>query len=39
MFWEIVITIVGFVFVIKGADLLVEGASALAKKLLVSAGG
>lgn len=36
MFWEIVITIVGFVFVIKGADLLVEGAGTLAKKLSVS---
>jgi cation:H+ antiporter len=36
MFWEIVITIVGFVFVIKGADLLVEGAGSLAKKFSVS---
>ena len=36
MLWVILFTLVGFTFVIKGADLLVEGASALAKKLSVS---
>jgi len=36
MLWDILLTLVGFAFVIKGADLLVEGAGALAKKLSVS---
>ncbi|MDT8303940.1 MAG: hypothetical protein RQ760_20835 [Sedimentisphaerales bacterium] len=36
MLWNILFMLIGFTFVIKGADLLVEGASALAKKLSVS---
>ncbi|MBN1803952.1 MAG: calcium/sodium antiporter [Sedimentisphaerales bacterium] len=36
MFGYILFTLVGFAFVIKGADLLVEGAGALAKKFAVS---
>ena len=36
MIWNVLLTLVGFAFVIKGADLLVEGASAFAKKLAVS---
>jgi cation:H+ antiporter len=34
--WDIILMLVGFTFVIKGADLLVGGAGALAKKLSVS---
>jgi cation:H+ antiporter len=36
MFRDTLLTIIGFTFVIKGADLLVEGAGALAKKFSVS---
>jgi cation:H+ antiporter len=36
MLWDIILMLVGFTFVIKGADLLVGGAGALAKKLSVS---
>jgi cation:H+ antiporter len=36
MLWDIILMLVGFTFIIKGADLLVGGAGALAKKLSVS---
>jgi len=36
MLWAILLVLVGFVLVIKGADLLVDGACALARKLSVS---
>ena len=36
MFWVFLLVLVGFVLVIKGADLLVDGACALARKLSVS---
>jgi cation:H+ antiporter len=36
MLWDLFVTLVGFVLVIKGADLLVDGACALARKLSVS---
>jgi cation:H+ antiporter len=36
MFLEIVLLVVGFIFLIKGADWLVDGSSALAKKYKIS---
>jgi len=36
MLWVILLVLIGFVLVIKGADLLVDGACALARKLSVS---
>ena len=36
MVWNIVVLIAGFIFVLKGADLLVDGASSLAKRFRVS---
>lgn len=36
MLWIILLVLIGFVLVIKGADLLVDGACALARKLSVS---
>jgi len=36
MLWSLFITLIGFVLVIKGADFLVDGACALARKLSVS---
>ena len=36
MAWDLLITIIGFALVIKGAGLLVEGAGALARRLSVS---
>ncbi len=36
MFWVILLLLIGFVLVIKGADLLVDGACDLARKLSVS---
>ncbi len=36
MFWTIALLILGFVFLIKGADLLVDGSSSIAKKYGIS---
>ena len=36
MLWDLLVTIIGFALVIKGADILVDGASSLARKLSVS---
>lgn len=36
LFWQIIVLLVGFVLLIKGADWLVDGATALAKKYKVS---
>ncbi len=36
LFWAIALLLLGFVFLIKGADFLVEGASAIAKKFGIS---
>jgi len=34
--YEIIVIIIGFIFLIKGADFLISGAEAIARKLKVS---